>query len=273
MIFSPQIHIVFNCKEAGRITEPLLENSPHKIYYFTAFIKKTKQKDDYLEFMEKNIKTIQERIPSITIIRETVDYVDYLEIIQKISKIVKNEREENADAKIYINISSGSKITAIASIEAAKIWNLEHYYVYSDEYNPYDEGPVHTGKFFIERPVTFPTQRPRRDHIQTLKLIQEVLKHKYENKTLAKSNLNGDNKFIYLKTLIEKLESEGIIGLESNNTDAKKRKSALYMKAKDFLEPLEKDLHYITISKDKRNRKVKLTHEGKNLTKIFRYLN
>jgi len=272
MIFSPQVHIVFNCQEKGRITEPLLENSPHKIYYFTAYIKKTKQKDKYLEYMEENIQTIQNRIPAIKIVRKTVDYVDYIEIIQQISKIVKDERAENSNATIYINISSGSKITAIASIEAAKIWGLEHYYVYSDKYNQYDEGPVHTGKFYIERPVTFPTQRPRKDHIQTLKLIESMIQRKYENKILPKSELNGESKFIYFKNLIEKLEFEGIIGLESNNKDSKKRKSALYMKAKDFLDPLEKELHYITISKDKRNRKVRLTHEGENLIKIFRYL-
>lgn len=272
MIFSPQVHIVFNCQEEGRITEPLLENSPHKIYYFTAYIKKTKQKDEFLEFMEKNIQTVQTHIPSITIVRKTVDYVDYIEIIQQISKIVKAEQEENPNVTIYINISSGSKITAIASIEAAKIWGLEHYYVYSDEYNQYDEGPVHTGKFYIVRPVTFPTQRPRKEHIRALKLIQSMIRQKYENKTLSNSELNGESKYIYNKNLIEKLELEGIIYLESNHKDAKKRKSALYMKAKDFLEPLEKDFQYITISKDKRNRKVRLTQEGENLTKIFRYL-
>lgn len=272
MIFSPQIHIVFNCRETGRITEPLLKNPPHKLYYFTAFIKKTKQKDENIKYMEQNIDTIQTHIPAITIVRKSVDYTDYIEIIHQISKIVKLEREENPNTTIYMNMSSGSKLTAIASIEAAKIWDLEYYYVYASEYQQYDDGPLHTGEFFIEKPVTFPTQRPRKDHIQTLKLIQSLIKRKYGNKSLPKSELNGVENFIYFKELIQQLETIGIIGLESNHEDVKRRKSALYMKAKDFLDPIEKTLGYITISKDKRNRKVTLTEEGENLTKIFRYL-
>jgi hypothetical protein len=271
MIFSPIVHIIFNCPETGRITEPILQNPPHKIYYFTAFIKKTKQKDVYLQYMEDNIKTIQTHIPAITIIQQPIDYVDYIEIIQQISKIVKKEREENPNVTIYINISSGSKITAIASIEAAKIWDLEDYYVYSSKYQ-YDGGPMHTGDYYIEKPETFPTQRPDKNHIQTLKLIETMLIRKYNGKALLEDKLVSDEKFVYFKELIRELEFANIIDLERKNKEASKQKSALYMKAKDFLDPLEKTLGYITISKDKRNRKVYLTNKGEILTKIFRYL-
>ncbi|KKK54712.1 hypothetical protein LCGC14_3081930, partial [marine sediment metagenome] len=44
-MFSPQIHIVFNCEEEDRITKPIIENLPSKLYIFTAFIKKTQEKD------------------------------------------------------------------------------------------------------------------------------------------------------------------------------------------------------------------------------------
>ncbi len=272
MIFSPQVHIVFNCPETGRITHPLLENPPHKLYYFTAYIKKTKQKDVNLNLMKENIATIKNHIPTITIIRKEIDYVDYIEVIQQISKIVKKEREENPNSTIYINISSGSKITAIASIEAAKIWGLEYYYVYSSNYQPYDDGPIHSGEFYIIKPVTFPTQRPQKDHIRTLKLIEDMTNRKYRKKQLTESELRNIERFIYMKDLIRELESKEIIELESKNRDAQKQKSALYMKAKDFLSPIEKILGYITISKAKRNRKVTLTKKGKKLTEIFKYL-
>ncbi len=272
MIFSQQVHIVFNSQETDRITKPLLQNPPHKLYYFTAYIKKTKQKDANLKFMEQNIDTIQTHIPSITIIRKQIDYVDYIEIIQQISQIVKIERENNPNTTIYINISSGSKITAIASIEASKIWDLEYYYVYSSQYDPYEEGPLHTGDIIIMKPTTFPTQRPHKDHIRTLKLINKMIEERFAKKQLPKDKLQTVEKFIYMKDLINKLESNGVVQLDNKHRDPQKRKSALYMKVKDFLNPIANGLGYIEISNEKRNKHVTLTEKGKELIQIFQFL-
>ncbi|MBN2156747.1 MAG: hypothetical protein JW776_11960 [Candidatus Lokiarchaeota archaeon] len=273
MIFSPQIHIVFNAKETHRITEPLLQNPPHKLYYFTACIQKTKQKDPNLQFYHDNTQILKNKIPTIQIIHKEIDYVDYIAVIQEISKIVKIEREESPNATIYINISTGSKITSIASIEASKIWGLEYYYVYSSTYDPYDEGPVHKGDIYIEKPLTFPTQRPEKEHIQTLKLIDEMIQRRYAKKQLSKQEIQDAPQFAYLKDLVQKLQSSGIIDLESKHKDIHKRKSALYMKVKDFLRPLSKTLEYIEISSDTRNKKVMLSEKGKKLIQIFHYLN
>jgi len=272
MIFSPLIHIVFNAKETLRITEPLLKNPPHKLYYFTAYIQKTKQNDQNLDFYEKNTSVIKEHIPNIEIIHKEIDYVDYMAIIQELSKIVKDEREQNPHATIYINISTGSKITAIASIEAAKIWNLEYYYVYSTDYDPYDEGPLHKGEIIIEKPPSFPTQRPEKEHIQTLKLIYEMIQNRYIKKNLSKNEQQELPKFVFLKDVIQKLQSTGIVDLESKHKDLERRKSALYMKVRDFLNPLANHLGYIDISGDKRNKRITITKKGNELIEIFRYL-
>ncbi|MHA1252852.1 MAG: DUF6293 family protein [Candidatus Helarchaeota archaeon] len=44
------------------------------------------------------------------------------------------------------------------------------------------------------------------------------------------------------------------------------------MANKRYLDPLEKELQYITISEDKRNKKICLTENGRNVLEIFKYL-
>ena len=267
-MFSPQIHIVFNSQEDERITKPIINNPPNKLYYFTAFIRTTKQKDVNLDFYEKNIRLLKEKIPTLEIIQKKVDYTIYIEIIQELSKIIKSERENNPNAQIFINVSSGSKMTSIASVESSKLWNCEFYYIYSSQYDPYGGGPLHKGEFYIIKPITFPIKKPEEIYIKTLKLIDELIEIKYKKKLLEKKRV----KFVYLKKLIEDLESKGLLELNKEHEDPRSRKSALYMKSRHFLEPLINELKYIELSDDKRNKKVFLTNKGKDVLQIFKYL-
>ena len=267
-MFSPQIHIVFNCEEEERITKPIIDNPPNKLYLFTAFIKRTQQKDINMHFYEKNTKLLKKEIPLLEIITKEVDYTDYVEIIQELSKIIKSEREENPNCKIFINVSTGSKMASIASTEASKLWDCELYYVHSSEYDPHGEGPRHKGEFFIFNPITFPIEKPKEIYIRTLKFIKNLIKNKYQDKIYDKTK----EKFIYLKNLIYDLEAERYIELDSKHKEPSSLKSALYMKTRNFLEPLVRKLKYIKISDDKRNKKVFLTEIGKDVLKIFKFL-
>ena len=267
-MFSPQIHIAFNCEEEERITKPIIDNPPNKLYLFTAFIKKTQQKDINMHFYDKNIKLLKKKIPLLEIITQEVDYTDYIEIIQTLSKIIKYEREENPNCKIFINVSTGSKMASIASTEASKLWDCEIYYIHSTEYDPHGEGPRHKGDFFIFEPITFPIEKPKEIYIRTLKFIEDLIKKKYQDKIYEEKK----EKFIYLKNLIYELESQRYIELVSKHEEPGSFKSALYMKARNFLEPLINELKYIKISDDKRNKKVFLTEIGKDILKIFKFL-
>ena len=267
-MFSPQIHIVFNCEEEDRITKPIIENLPSKLYIFTAFIKKTQEKDLNIHFYEKNIEFLKERIPLLEIVTNEVDYTDYIEIIQELSKIIKVEREENPNSKIYINVSTGSKMASLASTEASKLWDCEIYYVHSSEYEPHGEGPRHKGEFFIFKPITFPIEKPKEIYIRILKLIDNLISKKYQDKIYDRRK----EKFIYKKKLIEELETKGFIELERKHENPSSRKSALYMKSTKFIEPMVNEMKYIKISDDKRNKKVYLTEVGDAILKIFKFL-
>ena len=116
-------------------------------------------------------------------------------------------------------------------------------------------------------PLTFPINKPDKLYVKTLKLIQELVTNKYSNKDYD----TAKRKFIYLKRLIDELESEGFVKLNIEHDDPRSRKSALYMKIRHFLDPLIADLNYIELSNDKRNKKVFLTEKGREVLKIFKF--
>ena len=266
-MFSPQIHIVFNAREDQRIIKPLIENPPNKLYYFTAMVTSTNQADVNLEFYNINVEKLKKHIPSLEIISKSIDYTNFIEIIQELSKLIKFEREKNPNCKFFINVSSGSKMTSIASVEAAKLWNCEVYYLYSSIYDPSGKGPRHKGDFYIIEPITFPIKKPDESHIKTLKLIMNLIGKKY----FGKESDEKSKKFIYMKQLINELYETNIIKLEKEHRDPSYRKAALYQKVKAYLQPIIKDLRYIKLSDDKRNKKVFITKRGEQILQIFKY--
>lgn len=257
IIFEPQIHIAFNSDEHERITFPIISSKPNKLYYFKADLVKMLSAYKYDSYFEKNVIYIMKKLPTIDIIEKQIDLTNYFEIIQEISKIIRFERESNLNSKFYINIGSGSKLTAIASLEAAKIWNIETFYVYSQDIE-LGIGPKHKGKMIMIPIKGFPIQKPDTDLIKVIKIIEKMIPK--------------NRKFVYKKHLLDELKNKGLLDLLKENKDYEKLKSAEYMTLNQrYLNPLEKDLKYIEISDDKRNKKIFLTDEGERVLKIFKY--
>ncbi|MHA1660731.1 MAG: hypothetical protein ACTSUT_16590, partial [Promethearchaeota archaeon] len=67
-IESHRVHVTFNSKEDNRILLPILNQVPYRLYYFTAYIKNTGQKEEHMDYFRKNITVLKEKIPSIEII-------------------------------------------------------------------------------------------------------------------------------------------------------------------------------------------------------------
>lgn len=263
-----KIHITFNGREDQRIILPIISQEPEKLYYFIANIKNTKQKDEHMDFFYKNLSFLKTKLPFLDIIQEEVDYTDYIEVIQKISKIIKKNREENPLCEVFVNIGTGSNITALASTEAARLWNCRVFYVFSTKYDPFIEGARHKGEMIIIEPPLFPIKKPKEKFIKVLKLIDDAIRKKYNDKDITTLE-----KYIFKKQLIELLIKNGYLKLYSKHEDLRYRKSSYYMKInKRYLEPLEKDLNYIRISEEKRNKRIFITEKGKIILDIFNYL-
>jgi len=201
------------------------------------------------------------------IIQKEVDYTDYIEVIQELSKIIRKEREENPNCKVYINVGSGSKITAIASVEASELWDCDIYYVYSTKYDPDGKGPEHKGKMMIKEPLTFPIKKPKQIYIDILRLIENMINQRYKDKIFNESH----KKYIYKKNLVEELYVQKILTLQSKNKDERKLQASKYMKSKKYLNRLDSELNCINISDDKRNKKIYITKTGTEVLNIFKY--
>ncbi|MHA1766622.1 MAG: DUF6293 family protein, partial [Promethearchaeota archaeon] len=146
--------------------------------------------------------------------------------------------------------------------------NCKIIYVFSTKYSPTPEGPRHEGQMIIIEPNLFPLQKPKEIFLKTLKIIEEAIHEKYKDKITL-----PPQKFIYKKNLIDLLIEKNILKLEKKHADPRKRRASYYMKINQILlKPMAKQLNYLKISKDKRNKKIFITEEGKTILEIFKYL-
>ncbi len=89
----------------------------------------------------------------------------------------------------------------------------------------------------------------------------------------ADKDIEPSNPFIYKKILLNVLIEKGFLDLERKHYDPRFRQASYYMKLNQrFLKPLAKELKYIRISKDKRNKKFFITEKGQLVLQIFKYL-
>jgi len=69
---------------------------------------------------------------------------DLFDCIQTYKKIIKEEEKEGRSDHIYINVSTGSKVSSIAGTLACMIWKGTPYYAhmeYNDKKDPTDGLP------------------------------------------------------------------------------------------------------------------------------------
>lgn len=145
-----KIHIAVLGYEIDRIVEPLKRMGASKFYLIIGeedspvakqFIPVLKKKivigsDESMESLEvdgKNV-TSDNLIPLDSFKEEPVKSVwNYTQLLNKFCDLIKCETEKGN--KVYINISSGSKLAAVAGSIAAYMYGGEPYYVQVKDYN------------------------------------------------------------------------------------------------------------------------------------------
>ncbi len=252
-----KVHIVFNAKEYSRITEFVSKSYANRVYYFR--FRSEEQEDQNPDYYEKNRQVLLDANPDVEIVPRFVNYTDFFEVIQGISQIIKSEREkskkDHIPRHIFINLSAGSKITAIAGLEASKFWGITPYYVFSKHYDsdPAEGEPIHSGKMELRDVPVYPSIKPTSGMIRVLHEIQEA---------------GGSG--ILKRVLVDKLRKQGILNVNSNN--ARNRSSAEYMALNhSFLKPLQEDWNAIEVSDDRRNQKIVLKPKGEEILNIFKF--
>lgn len=173
-----------------------------------------------------------------------------LSYVEKFREIFNAEQGHN----IYVNLSTGNKITAIAGMIACMLWKG---IPYSVRPGPKNAKRSHVdGTFLRYYPIygvdflpVFETAKPSADSMKVLSLINEA---------------GGD---ISKKSLIEQLQSPAYRMIPQYQPWA--TKSAPHSRLHAILDPLEKKWKFITIRAKGRWSKVSLTEEGKEALRIF----
>lgn len=234
-----RVHIAPVGFEVDRIVLPAIRMKSDKIWLLVH----NNPKDDRAKKYEDSIikKLRKEKIKIET---TRTDRKDIFKILQAVKQIIQSE--ENND--IYINVSSGSKIQAIACMMACMMFNekenLTPYYAEPESYPTSKELQQSIGlKNIIELPK-YQIQIPKQELIHALKIINQN-GGKITKKQMAK--LAEEEKLIIINARNENFEQVRYTSLDKN-----------------IIQPLVEEWKFITVTKIGRNRWVELSQDGLN---------
>src|SRR5919197_4200510 len=104
--------------QVKRITEPIIRERADKVYLVTHF-----SNDKATPYLEKVLKILQKEKTYLQVLTRRTNIWDFFECLKTYREIIKEEEEHQSNGQkerdalgthIYINVSSGSRVTAIA---------------------------------------------------------------------------------------------------------------------------------------------------------------
>ena len=236
-----RIHLCPVGFEVKRVVDPLVWMRADKVYLIT--YKTGDEAQPYLEKIESDLKSY----PHIELVKKYVDIWDLFKCLELMREIISKE----SGNKLYVNVSTGTKITAIAGMLSCMLWGALPYY--AGVSYPSSKEMVPTVTEFVENPPdilpVYGINKPKHEYILILKLLKD------NGSQLRKSRL------------IELLENEGIIKKRSEGGNDLST-SAKHSQLRVLLEPMIRDWNYIQIAAEGRRSKVILTDQGANALRI-----
>lgn len=200
--------------------------------------------DAAASYFEKVKTWLRSNYIQIQIQEEYTDLWDLVACITKFKQIVTNERGNLA----YINVSTGTKVTAIAGTIVSMLTGCTPYYA---KVNYGIQQPAVPPTEIVEEPFEIPVYRITRPDARSVKLLEFI---------------NQSEGSISKKELIQKLRKAGIIrSVATKQLSA----SASHSQLRRFLDPLQKDWHFVTVESRGRSSTVRLTDEGRTALRIF----
>ena len=134
-----RIHIVTVGFQIRRITEPLIRERADKVYLITRA-----HEDKATAYLDKVMKILRKE-KYLQVEKRAMDIWNLFDCLQTYKKIINEEEEKGGkDAHVYINVSTGSKVSSIAGTLACMIWKGTPYYAhieYNDKKDPADGLP------------------------------------------------------------------------------------------------------------------------------------
>ena len=237
-----RVHIATVGFQIKRITEPIIRERADKVYLLTH-----SQDDKAAQYIEKISKVLRKE-KFLKVEKRTTNIWDLFECLQSYKQIIK---EEEHGAHIYINVSTGSKVSSIAGTLACMIWKGTPYYAhidYDNKKDPSDGLPDENVTSLVELPV-YSINRPKPESLLVLNLLSQIKGGKMKK-----------------SVLIDRLEEAGLIDKELST-------AAKHSKLKGLLNPISisggLDNPLVEVEYRGRQSNVILTTQGESTLKIF----
>lgn len=239
-----RIHIAPLGFESDRIVLPAIEMKADKVWILIHNNPAKTKARSYLNDIKARLR--KERIECET------KKLDRLELFSNIKSVKCIIDEEGDDNTYYINVSSGSKIQAVACTMACMMFNKKNnlipYYAQPEDYFEYNGEQMSTGLDRIIDMPQYDIKTPDEKFIRTLRIIKE-----------NKNRINKTN-------LAIAAEKEKIITVGSEENFEQARFTSLN---KNIVQPLINDWGFVKEEKIGRTRWVEITHEGENVLEIL----
>jgi len=239
-----RVHIAPVGFEIDRIVIPAKNMKADKVWLL---IHENPSEDKAVPFVEKIKKKLKKEKINVAI--EYHDRLKLFKIIKSIKEIITKEKGND----IYVNLASGSKIQAIASMMACMMFNennsIKPFYAEAERYSGFEGNQMSFGvKNLMEIP-TYKIHTPKPELIKALKIIIK------QNGRLRKKDM---------ALFAEKEKLITVTAREENYTQA--RFASL---DKNIIQPLVEEWKFAEVEKIGRTRWVKITQEGINAAEFL----
>ena len=239
-----RIHIAPLGFETDRVVLPAVEMKADKIWILIHNDPKQTEARPYLKEIKTRLK--KEKIDFET---KEVDRLNLFSTIKGVKKITTDTQHT-----YYVNVSSGSKIQAVACTMACMMFNEKNnlipYYVQPEGYLALKGKQQSSGmKQIIDLPK-YAIKTPEKKLIKALQLIAQAKKGR-----ISKTDL------------VEKAEEEKLIeiGAKEENRDQARYASL----DKNIIQPLRDNWKLVNEDKVGRTRWIEITDEGKNVMEVM----
>ncbi|MDZ7849877.1 MAG: DUF6293 family protein [Halodesulfurarchaeum sp.] len=172
------------------------------------------------------------------------DIFDLYESLGLIANIIA----QFSDDEVYVNVSTGSKVTAIAGMIAAMMTGANAYYARAKEYRSDD---VPRGIDTIFQLPNYPIESPEKKHVLVLKYLEK----------------NGEID-VTKSDLIDFAENSGLKFISDKDVS---RKAKYRLLDNHIISPLL-NRGYIRIEEKGRNRLVSISNDGRDFVEAFGFM-
>jgi hypothetical protein len=270
-----RVHICVVGYELDRISQAAIDQKADKVVLITQ-----KENDSGRDYFIENRRRIIDK--GIEVQEEFVDDIrDLPHLLRIIKKVIDNEHKENS---IFINISSGSTLSAIAGTISSMMFEKERkiipYYVKPKTYKQdIDEEtglkPQTEGIEVIKKILTFQMQLPSKELMIVLKYLKEEEEkgHTVTKKDLIEFSKEEEHLKLIRETkrhLANKIKVEKQAADDKNKEDKEKAKDYAWIN-QNIIRKLKEEWNLIEIYKIGTNACVKLNEKGKTMLDYLGY--